>query len=78
MKWISVKDELPKEEGIFAVIKLYIGMQPRNMYSVEKGRPYEIKRGEQTYKNFGWSGENSDVKVTHWIKLPDPELIKEK
>lgn len=58
MKWISVKDKLPKEDEIVK-IKMTI------LFTT-------IKESLYLKKYFNVKGENVTKWVTHWMPLPEP------
>ena len=79
MKWISVKERLPEKEGDYLVCIFVISMNPHRIVRVSHGKPYKLenKFNGHVYDNFGWSGCNSELKVTHWAKLPEPPKEEE-
>ena len=62
-EWISVKDRLPAEEGMYL---LYI--TGRN-YKTTKTDCYVIDKKNTSYRYWSLS---SHLNVTHWMSLPEP------
>lgn len=58
MKWISVKDRLPKEDGWYLVYTRYIIVPPRVV---------QYKKDAE-YPFIGFYQND----ITHWMPLPEP------
>lgn len=74
MKWISVEDELPKDDDYYLI-------WPHGKYAGIGATfwPYGSDRGHEnnTFEMESEYGEISTIHVTHWMPLPGgPELEK--
>lgn len=63
MEWISIKDQLPKEQGHYLVYC------PRSFPKNYRGRIAEFYTDNQTFY-CEWT-DNPIEDVTHWIRLPE-------
>ena len=68
MKWISVKDELPKHTGS------YIVCTDKNAVCTAKWYR-ELPTGLR-YENPHWNSGRLDKHITHWMPLPQPPIDK--
>lgn len=68
MEWISIKDEMPKESPIDF---LGVTASKKVLVAIEFNGSRDITVGQTIYGK--WDVESRhDVKVTHWMPLPEP------
>ena len=77
LDWISTKDWLPECEPGAEVGNITFRLKSGTIYTGCFGRG-GLQR-DKYFRNWTDSGEGWDAQyVTHWVRLPDPEEVREK
>lgn len=80
-KWISVDERLPEddlsEEHEKKTIKVLVAIKAKNGITIRTQERFR----DYTYSNVGdpiifWTWRFSHGKVTHWMPLPEPPMLK--